>query len=349
MRLVFVYGRKDEHVRRFSKLLRSLTDKYFEVSYSQELEQFISSSPELECDAWHSLRSKIEEKRSVVVSGPLDSVSANLAGGNYRHVGISWATDVMVSASRSLDSMVQLSKTARQLDYVLTDNYATENVLISLGVQPESVLRFPWGPGQVSSGEPSLGRHYFGLPQGKTLILSLRSIESHYEPETVLRSFATVVSKVPEAHLVLIRRGPGIPFAEELINSLQIGESVTWVENLEPGQFNALIELCHVVVSSSKTDGTSVSMLEAMARSVPVIATLTNGSSEWLIDGVTGWTYSPGHENELATKLLDVHIMDSGHKQAVVENARNLVSKRAGWSRTSSALSATISQLLEGA
>lgn len=298
---------------------------------------------------WSSLRSKFEATPSVVVSGPLDLVSKHLAGGNYRHVGISWATDVMVSASESLESMRQLSKTTRQLDYVLTDNYATENALISLGVRPESVLRFPWGPDELGMGDTPPNLHDFGLPQGKTLILSLRSVESHYEPEIVLRAFATIVSKVPEAHLVLIRRGLEVRSAEKIINSLELGKNVTWVENLEPEQFKSLIALSHVVISSAKTDGTSVSVLEAMARSVPVIATLTNGSAEWLIDGVTGWTYAPGHENELATKLLDVLTMDIRHKQAIVENARNLVAQRAGWAQTCNELSDTLSRLMEEA
>ena len=346
MRLVFVYGRKDAHVRRFSELFSTLTDEYFEVSYSQDLGQFMFSSPDLECVSWSTLRSQIEAKPSVVVSGPLDSVSKHLAGGDYRHVGISWATDVMVSGSASLETMEQLSRTVCQLDYVVTDNYATENVLISLGAEPQSVLRFPWGPGELTLGTPAHDLDDFGLPQGKTLILSVRSIDSHYEPETVLRAFAMVFSKEPKAHLILIRRGQGVAFAEELIDSLGLGESVTWVENLEPEQFNCLIALSHVVVSSAKTDGTSVSVLEAMARSVPVIATLTNGSSEWLIDGVTGWTYAPGHENELAAKLFHVLTMEIGHREAIVENARNLVSKRAGWSRTSSAVSDALSELL---
>lgn len=348
MRLIFVSDRKDAHVKRFSNLFRSLTKNYIEVVYSRESGKFVGSSPDLDCANWGSLRSKIEEEPSVVVSGPLDSVSQHLKGGDYRHVGISWATDVMVSARHSWDALTQLSETVRLLDYVLTDNYATENVLISLGTQPESVLRFPWGPGEPVLGNQAHKRSDFGLPEGKTLILSLRNMEPHYEPETVLQAFAALSSKIPEAQLVLVRRGSGISSAEDLIGSLGLSEKVTWVETLEPGQFNSLIASVNVVVSSAKTDGTAVSVLEAMAQGIPVVATLTNGSAEWLVDGITGWTYAPGQEAALETKLSQVLSMDIGHKKAIVTNAQKLVASRAGWAQTSNALSETLSRLLRG-
>ena len=348
LRLIFVSDRDDPHRKRFSTLFSSLTEEYFEVIYSSEFNKFVSSHPDFECQDWQSLRQKIEEEPSLVVSGPLDTVSVNLAGGKYRHVGISWATDVMVFASESFESLMKLGSSVRQLDLILTDNFATENCLVAMGVQTESILRGPWGPDESSDEHPTCEVINFGFPADRELLLAVRSVEPHYEPETVIKAFAEVARLRRKAHLVLIRRGTAIKSVQNLIDSLGITEKVTWVGDLKPSEFGQLIGAMSVVISSAQTDGTSVSVMEAMARGVPVVSTLTNGSAEWLVDGVTGWTYPPGLVRYLAEKLSCVLDMPANRRAAVVSNAQRLVRVRAGWNRTSGEVASAISSLMIG-
>ncbi|MDA8863212.1 hypothetical protein N9H87_03200, partial [Pontimonas sp.] len=147
MTLFFVTDRADAHVARFDALFHTLTSDYemVRVTYSGEGVPGSSVGGVL-CESWDALRGALAAEGSVVASGPLDTVSAHLVGEGFTHIGISFATDVMVSAAQDTGGLTRLRNVVESLDAVVTDNYATENALAAAGANPESILRIPWGP-----------------------------------------------------------------------------------------------------------------------------------------------------------------------------------------------------------
>ncbi|MEL0274268.1 MAG: hypothetical protein VW960_06950, partial [Pontimonas sp.] len=133
------------------------------------------------CKSWDELVNALSAPRSVVVSGPLDTVSGHLKQGDFRHIAISFATDVMVSATQSAEQLSRLRNLVPSLDTVVTDNYATENALVALGAQQENILRIPWGPDTLRSGK-TFARADCGCPEDTRVVLYPRSLEPHYDP-----------------------------------------------------------------------------------------------------------------------------------------------------------------------
>jgi glycosyltransferase involved in cell wall biosynthesis len=74
--------------------------------------------------------------------------------------------------------------------------------------------------------------------------------------------------------------------------------------------------------------------MDAMRQGVPVISTLTNGSAEWVMDGITGWSFPVGNATALANALLRVMDSSPGEAAQVVANAQHLVAQKAGWARS---------------
>ena len=60
-----------------------------------------------------------------------------------------------------------------------------------------------------------------------------------------------------------------------------------------------------VLVNASRDEAFGVSTVEAMACGVPVIATDTEGSSEIILNGVTGFTVKVGNVGAIAARLLE--------------------------------------------
>jgi glycosyltransferase involved in cell wall biosynthesis len=59
-----------------------------------------------------------------------------------------------------------------------------------------------------------------------------------------------------------------------------------------------------IYVSTSFSDGTSASLLEAMSCSLPSVATEIDGNKEWINNGINGFLVPVADSKKLAEKIL---------------------------------------------
>ena len=83
-------------------------------------------------------------------------------------------------------------------------------------------------------------------------------------------------------------------------------------------------------LTASRSDGSSVSLLEAMACGLPVIASNIPGNLEWVELWRNGWLFEDGDVAALAQTILGA-ASESGIWQKYSEAARRTVSQRANW------------------
>ena len=74
----------------------------------------------------------------------------------------------------------------------------------------------------------------------------------------------------------------------------------------ERGDVREILQVMDVFVLSSLYEGLPVSVLEAMACGIPVVATNVGGSKEVVLDGKTGFLVEPGNPYELAEKIKEL-------------------------------------------
>ncbi len=346
MRLFFVTDQTDSHVDRFHTSFQTIPD----VSYTHIGVEHTPHGPTAVIDGepqegWEALQRAMSGEGNLVVSGPLDRVSAHLVGGFYRHIGISWATDVMVTAAHSPVEVARLSDTVNRLDVVVTDNYATENALIALGVAPDAVCRIPWGP-EDSPVTHQMDRADLGVTPDAFLVMYPRSLESHYQPEVFIEALSLVVGTHPQLVAVFVESGSLVDSVKQDLSRRGLENHVVWAKPVPAEQFSALLRCADVVVVTPLTDGTSVTVMAAMHEGVPVISSLTNGSAEWVVEGVTGWAFPVGDASALAKALARVITATPETLQAVTSHAQRLVGTKAGWARSEGILLQEIRRFL---
>jgi glycosyltransferase involved in cell wall biosynthesis len=239
----------------------------------------------------------------------------------------------MVTGAGRDEDFDALQSTVRSLDLVITDNYATENALVAMGVSAERVLRVPWGPEEADNG-PVMTRSDFGLGESDTVLLFPRTLADHYQPEIFVQALVTLAKSMPHLVAVFIESGPLVDEVKRLVSDENLLHMVKWQPLLTPAQFAALIPLVDAVVVSPRTDGTSVTVMEAMTQGTPVVSSLTHGSSEWVMDGITGWSFPVGDAVGLTQALMRLLSASPKRKIAVTTNAKRLVDARAGWGRS---------------
>ena len=341
MRLVFVTDRQDAHAARFSELFAGLGADYERVDVLGTSASFELGGQAL--SGWDQLKAALAATPTVVVSGPLDTVTGNLVGGDYRHVGISWATDVMVTAAQSAQHARAMSTTLQSLDLVVLDNYATENAVVALGAAPDRVCRIPWGP-EGGAFSP-IERSTLGLQDDAFVTVYPRSLEPHYQPDVFIDAFAALVSTRPNARAVMLESGSMVDSVKRDLSSRGLSDHVVWLPLRSPQEFQAVIAIADAVVVTTRTDGTSVTVMDAMHHGVPVVTSLTNGSAEWILDGVTGWTFPVGNADALGVALESVASMSAADRALITGNARRLVEQRAGWKQSATTLGSEIKKL----
>jgi len=346
MTLFFVTDRADAHVARFDQLFRTLPSEYqlVRVGYAESGEPQATVNGGA-CHSWESMRKSLSGEGSVVISGPLDTVSTKLETGGFRHVGISFATDIMVTAARDTHELGRLRDLVPHLDAVITDNYAAENALLSLGAAQEGILRIPWGPAEAPI-QRTKTKTECGWPEDRLIVLYPRSLEPHYDPDVFLEALGMVVDKYPHVLAVLVGTGSRVDAVKKTVADKGLNDHVHFEPLQEPEVFRAKMVSADIVVVTPQTDGTSVTVLDAMELGVPVVSSLTAGSAEWVVDGITGWTFPVGDYVSLARAMEKVLDLKDAYRELVCTQAQRLVAEKAGWETSSERLARLVRDLL---
>jgi glycosyltransferase involved in cell wall biosynthesis len=104
--------------------------------------------------------------------------------------------------------------------------------------------------------------------------------------------------------LVLAGQGPDADAIEGRVSSMQLGDSVHFLDPLPNAQRPAVYALCDFVVLASEFDQWGLCVNEAFAASKTAIVTQTCGAADELVkDGENGFVVEPGDAHALADRM----------------------------------------------
>ncbi len=136
------------------------------------------------------------------------------------------------------------------------------------------------------------------------IIYSNRLHRPLYRIDTIIRDFAKFHQQHPDWKLYVGATGPETDNLQSLVNQLQITDAVVFLGWLNKEQNNENYAKASIYISIPESDGTSVSLLEAMsAACIPVVSDLPV-THEWITPGVNGIIRKEGEDAfEEALKL----------------------------------------------
>jgi glycosyltransferase involved in cell wall biosynthesis len=144
----------------------------------------------------------------------------------------------------------------------------------------------------------------------------------------LVEAFARVRARVPQARLLLGGDGALRPAVEERVARLGLGHAVELLGTIARPE-SLLVTLGIYVQASAAEEGTSNSILEAMACGRPVVATDIGGNREVVEDGRTGVIVPAGDPERLAAAVLDL-LADPERLRRMGEAAARAVRSRFG-------------------
>lgn len=163
---------------------------------------------------------------------------------------------------------------------------------------------------------PGAGRSFLSRTLNIPADVPVIGVIAGFRPEkghdVILAAMELVLRALPQARLLLVGSGPlsarinRTIVAQGLADRVVIAGARNDVEHLLPG--------CDVVALPSWQEGIPVSALEAMACSIPVVATRVGGTPEVVVNGRNGLLVPPGDPKALAHALLRIlQHPDYGH------------------------------------
>jgi glycosyltransferase involved in cell wall biosynthesis len=159
---------------------------------------------------------------------------------------------------------------------------------------------------------------------GPTVIFVGRLV-TNKGPETLIRAAPTVLACHPQARFVLVGDGPLRARLQKQVHQLGIEHAVQFLGTRH--DVPQLMREAALFVRPSSLEGMPLTVLEAMASALPVVATPVGGTPQVLQDGVNGLLVPVDDSTELANaivKLLDDRSLaeDMGRRgRELVENS----------------------------
>lgn len=179
------------------------------------------------------------------------------------------------------------------------------------GGAPERITYIPNGVDLTRFGEPYPAadiRAALGIGPNEPVVASIGVFRPVKDFGTLIRAFASVLSRHPTAHLLLIGDDAERRFERQFRKQVpDLGSALERVRFLGV-RLDApeLLSIIDVYVNSSLYEGMSNTILEAMASRRPVVATAVGGTPDLVVDGESGLLVPPSDAGALAGKILEV-------------------------------------------
>jgi glycosyltransferase involved in cell wall biosynthesis len=130
------------------------------------------------------------------------------------------------------------------------------------------------------------------------IIGRLAAVKDH---KNLINAFKLAREKLKNIELMIVGDGPLKQELESYVQEMGLAESVVFTGARR--DIAQLLSGFDIFILSSLDEGMPITLLEAMAAGVPVIATKVGGIPEIVVDGKTGFLVPPQAPDKLAEKI----------------------------------------------
>jgi len=172
-----------------------------------------------------------------------------------------------------------------------------------LGIDREKISTFPMGVDEAFYEE---GRNRQKKLDGSPLtILSNRNLLGIYNVSLLIRAIPMVLKEEPKARFLIAGDGPERKYLEREAKDLNLGSTIQFLGRISHDAMPGLLTQADIYVSTSLYDGTSISLLEAMASGAFPVVTDIPSNREWVTDGENGFLIPTDEEKFLAKRIVE--------------------------------------------
>ncbi len=267
-------------------------------------------------------------KPDLIHAGPIQRCAFPVALLDFQPlVSVSWGYDLIREAKTDTMWRWITEYTLEHSAVMVGDCSTIRQLAISYGMPDERIITFPWGI-NLDHFTPAGESHK--IPASVFTILSTRGWEPIYGVDTIVQAFALAGKSNPDLRLVLLGGGSMESDLRAIVAEAGVEDQVEFRGLVDYNQLPDYFRSADIFVSASHSDGTSISLLEALACGTPALVSDIPGNREWISSGVNGWFFPLGDVEALAQSMIrarDLRLQLPEMGRA----ARLLAEQRADW------------------
>jgi glycosyltransferase involved in cell wall biosynthesis len=292
-----------------------------------EFAQFV---PELK----HWLR---EIRPDLVHAGPTDTCGFVTALSEFHPwLLMSWGSDILYSADHDEERRRATVFALSSADGFFCDCDAVRVRARELASVPDArTVQLPWGirAGSFSRNGECPDRSAFSREPGTRVLLSTRSWEPLYGIDVLLGAFRESHSINPSLRLLLLGNGSGAADVRQFVSDHGLNDVIHLPGQIRQQDMAKWFRAADIYVSCTRSDGTSVSLLQAMATGLPVVVSDLPANREWVENEHNGWLAPVNSVDGFATQILRAAALGPLEVKAIAERNQNKIEGRADWDR----------------
>jgi glycosyltransferase involved in cell wall biosynthesis len=177
----------------------------------------------------------------------------------------------------------------------------------ALGVPEHRITVLPAGIPEslfFPRGEKRALRRQLQLPENDILFLYVGNFVRVKGLEFLLKAFARVHTRLPQATLLMVGDGEAEAALKQLANTIGIDQHIIWAGRKLHAEIPFWMSAADLLVLPSLSEGYGLVLVEALACGTPVIASRVGGIPEILISPDFGEMAPPGDSEALAQAML---------------------------------------------
>ena len=257
-----------------------------------------------------------------------------------------WGSDILLSP-KYLPHRLLVKFALRQADMVTVDSMAVLEGVVSLGYPKDKICYFPWGVDlkefnpKIDGAQIRDERDWKNNP----IVICVRGHKPVYSVDTLIKSIPFILRKEPRARFIIGNEGPLTHYFKKLTKNLGVDKYVWFAGYIPHERLAAYFNASDIYVSTSLSDSTSVTLLEAMACGLPPVLTDIPANREWIENNTNGFIVPKEDPAEVAKKLV-VLIENEGLRKEFGSKCLKIVEEKANWLKNMETLDAIYQRLI---
>jgi glycosyltransferase involved in cell wall biosynthesis len=265
-----------------------------------------------------------------------------------------WGSDLYEQPSESRLAVWLARYVLSRADWVTADSQDLLQLAIQFGASNNNSSLIQWGvdldtfhPAGIDCPGCLRLEAAIGL-QDQQVVLSPRGMQPIYNLDRIIATIPIVLQANPNTVYILrdYIATPGYRAQlEQQATRLGVNQAIRWIGSIEPWEEIAhCYHLADVAISIPASDATPVSLLEAMACGVPVIASDVMSLREWITSGENGLLVDPGDVGGLARTILSV-LKNPGMREKFFAQNLDMLKEKANYQEEMKKMDALYQQL----
>ncbi|MBA7571495.1 N-acetyl-alpha-D-glucosaminyl L-malate synthase [subsurface metagenome] len=249
-----------------------------------------------------------------------------------------WGSDIYLYSKQLFINKMLTRHTLQNADLITTDSNDLKNKVIKLGASKEKSYIIQFGVDTKlfhPTCDVNILKEELKIGDNEKIIFSPRMIRPIYNIDNIVKAFKLLQGDFGNLRLILKSKTKKDKeyriYIEELAKRLGVEARIIFIGQVDHSTMPKLYSLSDVVVSIPTTDGTPVSVLEAMACGCNIVASDIPSLQEWIKDGWNGYLVNVKDIEEISQKIKKCLLIKSNKHETIINRNLNIIRERANY------------------